>query len=85
MAYLGHDVAVLTSSHEIDRRTNARVVLLRADPHRPRRGIGARAVLLPGVTIGDGAVVAAGAVVTQSVASDVVVGGVPAHEIRRLK
>ena len=62
-----------------------RVVLLRADPHRPRRGIGARAALLPGVTIGDGAVVAAGAVVTQSVASDVVVGGVPAHEIRRLK
>ena len=42
-------------------------------------------MLLPGVTIGDGAVVAAGAVVTQSVASDVVVGGVPAHEIRRLK
>jgi serine acetyltransferase len=44
--------------------------------------IGANAVVLPGVTIGDGAVVAAGAVVSRDVAAYSVVGGVPAKLIR---
>lgn len=43
--------------------------------------IGARAIILPGVTIGKGAVVASGAVVTKDVAPLTVVGGVPAKEI----
>jgi acetyltransferase-like isoleucine patch superfamily enzyme len=45
--------------------------------------IGADAVILRGVTIHDGAVVAAGAVVTKDVAPYTVVGGVPAREISR--
>ncbi|MGW8281549.1 CatB-related O-acetyltransferase (plasmid) [Sphingomonas aurantiaca] len=44
--------------------------------------IGTRALILSGVTIGDGAVVAAGAVVTRDVAPYAVVGGVPARVIR---
>jgi len=40
--------------------------------------IGSRATLLPGVTIGRGAVVAAGAVVAKDVAPFTVVGGIPA-------
>ena len=44
--------------------------------------IGARSVVLDGVTIGSGAVVAAGAVVTRDVAPFSVVGGVPARRIR---
>ncbi len=40
--------------------------------------IGSRATILPGVTIGRGAVVAAGAVVTRDVAPYAIVGGVPA-------
>ncbi len=43
--------------------------------------IGPRAVILPGVKIGKGAVVAAGAVVTKDVAEFEVVGGVPAKVI----
>lgn len=43
--------------------------------------IGPRAIILPGVTIGRGAVVAAGAVVTKDVADGVIVGGVPAKVI----
>ncbi|WP_325437918.1 acyltransferase [Pseudomonas nitroreducens] len=43
--------------------------------------IGARATLLPGVIIGEGAVVAAGAVVARSVPDYTVVGGVPAKVI----
>lgn len=43
--------------------------------------IGARAVILPGVTIGEGAVVASGAVVRKDVPSYTIVGGVPAKKI----
>jgi len=45
--------------------------------------IGANAVILGGVTIGDGAVVAAGAVVNRDVAAGAVVAGVPARTIRK--
>jgi phosphonate metabolism protein (transferase hexapeptide repeat family) len=45
--------------------------------------IGHGAIILPGVTVGDGAVIAAGAVVSRSVAPYSVVGGVPARPIRQ--
>jgi len=45
--------------------------------------IGTAAVLLEGITIGDGAIVAAGAVVTRDVPPYTIVGGVPAKEIRQ--
>lgn len=49
--------------------------------------IGPRAIILAGVTIGDGAIVAAGAVVTKDVEAGSIVGGVPAKVIgeRELK
>lgn len=45
--------------------------------------IGANAVILGGVTIGDGAVVAAGAVVNRNVEAGAVVAGVPARVVKR--
>jgi acetyltransferase-like isoleucine patch superfamily enzyme len=45
--------------------------------------VGARAIVLPGVTIGEGAAVAAGAVVTKDVQPYTVVGGIPARMIRQ--
>lgn len=44
--------------------------------------IGANVIILPGVTIGDGAILAAGAVVTKDVEPYAIVGGVPAKLIR---
>jgi len=44
--------------------------------------VGHGAILLPGVTVGDGAVIAAGAVVSKPVAPYMIVGGVPARPIR---
>ena len=46
-----------------------------------RAWIGFRAIVLPGVTIGEGAVIAAGAVVTKDVPPFKIVGGNPAMEL----
>jgi maltose O-acetyltransferase len=47
--------------------------------------IGTAAIILPGVTIHDGAIVAAGAVVSKDVQADCMVGGVPARLIKKLE
>lgn len=83
--YVGHDVTVLTTTHEVgphEQRCHDRVVA----PVTIGDGawIGTRALVLPGVDIGAGAVVAAGAVVTESVPPDTLVGGVPARRLRGL-
>jgi len=47
--------------------------------------IGARVIILPGVTIGKGVIIGAGAVVTKSIPDFAVVGGVPAKIIKYRK
>lgn len=47
--------------------------------------IGANATVVPGVTIGDNAIIAAGAVVTKDVPSNTVAGGIPAKVIKNLE
>ena len=46
--------------------------------------IGAGATILPGITVGENAVMAAGAVVTKDVEDNTVVGGNPAKVIKRI-
>ena len=47
--------------------------------------IGANSIIMEGIEIGEGAIVAAGAVVTKSVPPWTVVAGVPAKHIRKIK
>ena len=46
--------------------------------------LGAVVSVMPGVTIGENAVVAANAVVTRDVPGNTVVGGIPAHVLRNI-
>jgi acetyltransferase-like isoleucine patch superfamily enzyme len=75
---------IITSSHPVGphgvehARTSAPVTI------GDRVWLGARVTVLPGVTIGDDVVVAAGAVVTRDLAPGAVYGGVPARLIRTL-
>lgn len=82
---IGHGTSVITSHHRLGPSTR------RAGSVHPRQvefgagaWIGADCVILPGVTIGQGAVVAAAAVVTEDVAPDTLVAGVPARFVRHL-
>jgi len=82
---IGHQVLILTETHAIGDST-CRAGMLRAAPVSIGNGVwlGARCTILPGVTIGEGAIVAAGAVVTKTVSPNTLVGGIPARLLREL-
>ena len=78
-------VMILTNTHRIgssERHTSA----LLSEPVTIGDGcwLGTRVVVLPGVRIGPGSIVAAGAVVTRDVPPDTLVAGVPATLVRDL-
>ena len=76
---IGPEAAILTLGHDpqsnvfADRGGDVTI--------EDRAWIGFRAIILPGVTIGEGAVIAAAAVVSQSVEPYAIVAGVPARKI----
>lgn len=81
---IGHRTSIVSSDHVFDDRTiPVHEQGLVAQPVRIGNDvfIGCNATILRGVTIGDGAVVAAGAVVMDDVEPYTVVGGVPAKQI----
>jgi maltose O-acetyltransferase len=84
-AGIATDVMLCTSTHDMGPE-HKRWGAYRTAPISVGAGawVGIRAVVLPGVTIGDGAVVAAGAVVTGDVEPNTVYAGIPAKRIREL-
>lgn len=77
------DVMLCTSSHEIG-PDNRRAGSATGKPITIGNGcwIGTRVTVLPGVTIGDGCVVAAGAVVTMDCAPNGLYAGIPARRVK---
>lgn len=83
--HFGPDVMVLTGTHEIGPAEE------RCGPYRfapvtigDGTWVGARAVIHPGVTIGAGCVISAGAVVTRDMPPSMLVAGNPARAVQRL-
>ncbi|OIP64120.1 MAG: hypothetical protein AUK29_05410 [Nitrospirae bacterium CG2_30_53_67] len=85
-SFFGHDVKLLTPYHDMESFDQDRRHAVRCKPIHIGRGvwIASSAIILAGVTIGDGAVVGAGAVVTRDVPAFTFVAGNPARVIRTL-
>ena len=83
-ALIGHNVVLATINHDTipgnGRKNHYAPIQL-----GKHVWIGSNATILPGVTVGDWAVIAAGAVVTSDVPPYTIVGGVPAKIIKRVK
>lgn len=80
---IGHNVVLATINHDLYPENN------RINHYTPIRlgksvWVGSNSTILPGVTVGDWAVIAAGAVVTRDVPPLTIVGGVPAKVIRTI-
>jgi acetyltransferase-like isoleucine patch superfamily enzyme len=80
---IGPQVKLVTENHPVD-PSNRNSLDLKSIVVKKNAWIGAGAVILPGVTIGENSIVAAGAVVTQDVPSNTIVGGVPAKHIKNI-
>ena len=82
-ALIGHGVVLATLNHDF--APEKRQQLHPAPIHIGKNvWIGANATVTPGVSIGDNAVIAAGAVVNRDIPANVIAGGVPAKVIREL-
>jgi acetyltransferase-like isoleucine patch superfamily enzyme len=80
---IGPKVNLITENHPLD-PNDRKTVLLKPIVVKRNAWIGAAATILPGVTIGENAVVAAGAVVSRDVPANSIVAGVPAKVVKTL-
>ena len=86
---MGPEVIVYTSSHAHSRTDISMMKQGFEEPRPVTIGndvwIGRRAMIMPGVAIGDGCIIAAGAVVTRSTPPYTIIAGVPAKVVKSRK
>jgi acetyltransferase-like isoleucine patch superfamily enzyme len=80
---IGPKVNLVTENHPLD-PTDRRALICKPILIKRNGWIGAGATILPGVTVGENSVVAAGSVVSKDVPDNVVVAGVPAKVIKNV-
>ena len=80
---IGPKVSLITENHPVD-PANRKSLDLAKIVIKKNAWIGAGAIILPGVTVGENAIVAAGAVVNKDVADNTIVAGVPAKKIKNI-
>ncbi len=82
--FIGPNVNIITENHaenpELRHNVYTKPILIQCNAW-----IGAAATILPGVIVGQNAIVAAGSVVTKDVPDNSIVGGIPAKVIRKIK
>lgn len=85
---IGHDVLFVNNMHKFESKDvpiqHQGYILPYKDTIIGKNvWIGARAIILPGIKIGDHSIIGAGAVVTKDIPANVIVGGVPAKIIKK--
>ena len=80
---IGPRVNLTSENHPLD-PTDRKTVIPKAVVIKRNAWIGAGATILPGVTVGENAIVAAGAVVSRDVPANTVVAGIPAKVVKAL-
>jgi len=80
---IGPKVNLITENHPLDPE-DRRALVTKPILIKKRAWIGAGATILPGVTVGENSVIAAGAVVSKDVPDHTVVGGIPANIIKTI-
>ena len=81
--FVGHNVTFINDRHPSAEGARSGAWTLEPTVVESRVSIGSGAVILCGLTIGEGARIGAGAVVTRDVPPGAIVAGVPAKELRR--
>lgn len=80
---IGPKVCLITESHPLN-PAERKALLVKPIVIKRNAWIGAGAIILPGVTVGENSVVAAGATVTKDVPANSVVAGIPAKVIKNI-
>ncbi|WP_297286766.1 DapH/DapD/GlmU-related protein [uncultured Brachyspira sp.] len=79
---IAHNVSIITPNHDYNNRN---ILIPKRITIKKNVWIGTAAIILPGVSIGENSIVAAGAVVNKDVPSGTIVGGNPAKVIKEIK
>lgn len=80
---IGPKVNLITENHPIN-PNDRRALITKPILIKRRAWIGAGVTILPGVTVGENSIIAAGAVVSKDVPDNVIVGGIPAKIIKSI-